>query len=116
MNSLEAKFIITSSLTNGGAICIAEDTSILVATWKTTVWRILIDSSSFGQSNPLINDETENLRYIAMKNKQQAVIANIYPDGHIKYRNAENWNTIRPRCLVKNTRNMMFKIEYHEQD
>ena len=111
MNSSEARQIITRSLTKRGASCEPEGVSIIVATWKTTVWRIFIDFRSTDNREPITLVEVD----AAMKNKQQVVIARICPAGRIEYRNAENGKIIRPRCLVKSTRTLIFKKESHEQ-
>lgn len=97
MNSLEVRQIITRSLTRSGASCETEGISIIVATWKTTVWRIFIDSISIDYKKPVILVKVD----ATLQDKYQAVIARICPDGHIEYRNAENGKIIRPRCLVK---------------
>lgn len=116
MNSVEAMQIVFCSLKRSGALCKSEGTSIIVATWKTTVWRIFVDTSCAGNKKPVINEEIEGLQNTANENKKQAVIARIYPDGHIEYCNAENGKIIRPRCLVKGKRTKIFKMELYEQN
>ena len=105
MNNPEAGLIkVTSSLTNVGALCRPYGMSIIVATWKTTVWRIFVDGSFTSNRRPAGNEEIERLCKVALENNQQAVIARLCPEGHVEYRNAENGKTIRPRCLIKGKR------------
>jgi hypothetical protein len=111
MNSFEMRQFIARSLTRRGASCETEGISIIIATWKTTVWRIFIDSLSIDYKQPAILVEVD----AALQRKHQAVIARIRPDGHIEYRNAENGKIIRPRCLVKRQMQSSLKKEFYEQ-
>ncbi len=115
MNDVDPSQIIIHSLTKGGAECKPEGNSIIVATWKTTVWRIFIDSS-IDSKNPAANNKAGILRYTAMKNKQEAVIARVLPDGHIEYRKIEDGKIIHPRCLVKVKRIQLYKKEFYVQN
>lgn len=122
MNGLEAEQIVTSSLTRRGASCKYDtkqpDTANIIATWKSTVWRILVKTmiNKDEEHSWPKNEEIKKLQNNAAEHNQKAVIAWVYPDSNIEYRAAGDGRIVRPRCLIKVRRTKILKKEYHEQN
>jgi hypothetical protein len=107
MDGFKALENVSCSLRDRGAKCKQVGINIIVATWKTTVWRILIDSAEN-------NDPMADHHLVTARDKdQRAVFARTLTDGNIEYLDAENGKIIRPRCMVWADRNRILKREFH---
>jgi hypothetical protein len=106
MNIFEAEKVVTCSLIKQGAYCRTEaiqaGLNIIVATWKSTLWRIVVKVIKTEAISPWPTDE--EIRLInnkATTSNQNIVIAFVLSDSNIEYRAYEDGRIIRPRCIIK---------------
>lgn len=64
----------------------------------------IISSSNEGNSNPFTNKGIEDHLYETTNSKNQALIVQMFPDGHIKYPSVKNSKKNRPRCHTNSKR------------
>jgi hypothetical protein len=119
MNHLDAEQIVVDSLKRRGASCIIDTKQNgvinIIATWKSTVWRILVKTIMFNEEKTPgpSNKEIKDLQDKALENNQIAVIARVYSDINVEYHRAvEDGRIIRPRCLIKARKTRIFRKEY----
>jgi hypothetical protein len=105
MTHFEAEHIVATSLKRRGASCKFDtrQTGVnnIVATWKSTNWRILVKPKLDELSPEFSSDEITNLTKKATEYKQTAILASVLSDQNVEFRDAFNGKILRPRCIIK---------------
>lgn len=106
MNIFEAERVVILSLIKQGAFCrtetIQDGLNSIIASWKSTIWRIIVKTAekelSFSWPSA---EEIQLLMGKANSNRQTLVIAFVNINGSVTYKAAEDGRVIRPRCIIK---------------
>ena len=119
MNSYEAEKIVTCALIKQGAFCrsenITDGLNNIIATWKSTMWRILVRVVKTDVKSSWPSDEEiMMLHNKSAGNNQTIVLAFVHSNSSIEYRAIEDGRIIRPRCIIKvNKANSLVKAYNH---
>jgi hypothetical protein len=106
MNIFEAERVVICSLIKQGAFCrtetIQNGMNNIIATWKSTFWRILVKTTEKDAMAiwPSI-EEIKMFQEKATANSQTLVVAYVNADSNIIYKAADDGRVIRPRCIIK---------------
>jgi hypothetical protein len=115
MTHFEAEYIVAASLKRRGASCKFDTrhngTNNIVATWKSTNWRILVKPMQNEPISEFSSDEISNLTQKATEYKQTAVLACVHSDSYVEFRTADSGRIIRPRSIIKVKREETSKSE-----
>jgi hypothetical protein len=115
MTHFEAEHIVAASLKRRGASCKFDTrqsgANNIVATWKSTNWRILVKPKINELTPEFSSDEITLLTQKAIEYKQTAVLASVHSDQYVEFRAADNGKVMRPRSIIKVKREETSKSE-----